>query len=160
LFQRGFGDVASVDGACALGEEGLRAVELELLQGDVRFVAGDGLSRRLDILLGDVKLTHLGVERRLRNHDLLRVVGVVDAGEHRSRLHLRALVERKFDDARLHGLEAHDALVRLDVAGDEDVFRPRSPSHPGGQACFNPRRGVVLVTEGRESAQPENNRSR
>ena len=159
LFERRVRDVAGVDGARALGEKGLRAAEFELSQRDVRFVADDRLSRRLDILFGDVELPHLGVDRRLRDRDLLLVVGVVDAGEQGSRFHPRALVERKFDNARLHGFEAHDALVRLDVAGDDDEISLGRAAHPGRQVRFDPWPGPVLITEGGDSPQPQDQRS-
>ncbi len=50
---------------------------------------------------------------------LLAIVGCIDDGEYRPLAHPLALIERKIDDARLHGLEAQYALMRFDVAGKE-----------------------------------------
>ncbi len=136
--------------ACALGEQRLRAVEFELSQRHLRLVADDGPSRCVDVLLGDVELAHLGVERGLGDRHLLLVVGVVDPGDDRARLDRLSFVEGKFDDARLDRLEAEDALVGLDVAGDEDKFAVG--------LSFDPRDKDVLKTVGGGAAEPQNHR--
>ncbi len=140
LLERRLGDVARVDRAGALGHQRLRAIELELAQRHFRLVADDGAPRGVDVLLGDVELAHPLVEPRLGDDDLLLVVGVVDPGEHRPRLDRLPFVERQFDDAGLHRLEAENAFVRLDVAGDENdlcVWRAdpceRDALIPGGE---------------------------
>ncbi len=150
LLERSVGDVARVDRAGAFGQQGLRAVEFELLQRDVRLVADDGAAGRVDVLLGDVELAHLRIERSLRDGDLLLVVGVVDPGEDRAHLDRLSLVERQFDDARLNRLEAEHAFVRLDVAGDDNIFAVRF--------SFDPREKDVLKTVGGSDPQPQNHR--
>src|ERR1700751_3943633 len=88
-------DASSALSRSSAARDCLRPVVFELLERNVSFVADDGLSRRLDILLRDVELLHLGVEGRPGDHDLLIVIGPVDASEHGPRLHPRALVEGK-----------------------------------------------------------------
>jgi hypothetical protein len=108
--------------------------------------------------LRDVELPHLRVERGLRNHDLLIVVDRVDAGEQGSRLHRLTLVEGKLDNARLHGLEADDALVRFDVAGDEEEVGAWSALDPCEHVAWDPREHDVLIAVRGERAQPQHQR--
>ena len=83
------------------------------------------------------------------------VVGVVDPGEDRPGLDRLPFVERQFDDAGLDRLEAEDALVRLDVAGDDDRVRVGLPLDPGKDDVPPPRDDNVLVTIGGETAETQ-----
>jgi hypothetical protein len=55
---------------------------------------------------------------------LLLVVGIFQPRQQRALLHLLALLDRQLDDAPLH-LEAHQALVRFNVAGERELVRGR-----------------------------------
>jgi hypothetical protein len=66
-----------------------------LLQRDVRFVADDRAALRDHVLLGDVELACLCVERSLGDCDLLFLVGIVDARQDRARLDRLPVIERE-----------------------------------------------------------------
>ena len=122
---------------------------------EIGLVADDRAARRVDVLLGDVELAHPLVERRPRDRDLLLVVGVVDPGEDRPGLDRLPFVERQFDDAGLDRLEAEDALVRLDVAGDDNRVEVGRPIDPGQDDVPPPGDDDVPVTIGRETAETQ-----
>ena len=128
----------------------LGAVELEVFQRDVGFVADDSAAGRVHALLGDVELSHLRGERSFRDCDLLSVVAIFDARENCSRGDPLPLVKRKLDDAGLHRLEAENAFVRFDVARDLDGVRVR--------LAFDPRNESALETIGGGRRTKQNER--
>ena len=72
----------------------------------------------------------LHLQRRLVDRHLLPVIGIVEPGDQCALVDPFAFVERQFDDARLHRLEAEHALVRFDVAGHHDRGGGRRSKQP------------------------------
>ena len=86
-----------------------------------------GLLRRLHFLLAgsgqrerEIRFAH--AHRGLVDADSLLVIRVVEPRQQRALLHLLALFDGQLDDAPRH-LEADQALVRFDVAGERELIR-------------------------------------
>ncbi len=116
LLERGFGLVEHRGGDEALLTQIGVAPQIEPMLGLHRLVGQHGLARGHQRLAGSIELAGLKRTVRLRNHDLLPVIGIIQPCHDGTLLHPLAFVEGQFDDARLDRLEAQDALVRLDVA--------------------------------------------
>ena len=92
-------------------------VKLTLLQ--LSLVNQQCASGCIQVLTRRFELPLLHVQARFSDRHLLAIVACIDDGEHRPLTHPLALIERQFDNARLHGLEAQYAHVRFDVAGKQ-----------------------------------------
>ena len=115
----------------------------------------DRLARGCKVLLRRGELALLHLERRLVDGHLLAVIGIVEPRDQRAGLDPFALVERQFDDARLHGLEAEHAFVRLDIAGDDDEAGVAGRSEPrahGVDRLFEPSGCSVQAAIGGQGA--------
>src|SRR4029077_1409857 len=51
-----------------------------------------------------------------------------------------AFIERQLDNARLHGFEAHDALMCFDISGNQQARRRVGPGEENWSTCPRGRR--------------------
>ena len=116
-------EIALFDGARTLFQQHSSAIILLLAEGQVGGVAFHRLRRGREILLGRRELAILHAERRLVDYHLLAIVRVVEPRDKRAFIDPLSLIEGKLDDARLHRFEAEHALVRLDIARNQDRGR-------------------------------------
>ncbi len=99
----------------------LTAPVIDIFLREVGVIVGDRRARGLELLHRRRELLFLHVESGFVDCDLLAVVAVVELRQQRAGRHPLTFVEWQRDDARLHGLEADDALVGFDVAGDQQA---------------------------------------
>ncbi len=91
-----------------------------------------GLLRSLQFLLAgsgkrERQVGFANVNIGLVDPDLLPVVGIIQTRQQGACLNRLAFLDRQLDDAPLH-LEAHQALMRFDIAGERElIFGLRFP---------------------------------
>ena len=71
--------------------------------------------------IAEAELLFLHLQSGFVDRDLLAIVTVVEPRQQRAGFYPLAFVERQFDHARLHRLEADYAFVSFDIAGNQQI---------------------------------------